>query len=90
MLSEDLITSAKTRNARAISTTRLTRPPKSARNRDRSYGYARDIALSRPGISADGLRAIVAVKEDASGYTAYLEKRDGMWRVIGRGCIWET
>jgi hypothetical protein len=90
MLSEDLIASALARNARAMSTRRVTRPPKTAKNQDRSYGYAQDVTISRPGISADGGHAIVAVQEDFSGYTAYLDKQDGIWHVIGRGCIWEA
>lgn len=87
-LSEELIASAKARNARSISVRRFTRPPRTARNQYRSVDYAKRIAVSRPGISQDGSTAIVAVEDESSGYTAYLERRAGIWSVVGRGCVW--
>lgn len=43
--------------------------------------------VSRPGMSVDGSKAVVTVREQShgSGYFAYLEKHDGVWRLVARG-----
>jgi hypothetical protein len=53
------------------------------------------IEISRPAISKDGLAAVVAIAHltwgdgnGSSGYTAYLEKKDGRWVVIGYSNVW--
>jgi len=53
------------------------------------------IAVSRPTISRDGLAAVVAIahwtwgdRNGSGGYTAYLEKKNGRWSVVGYSNVW--
>jgi hypothetical protein len=53
------------------------------------------IAVSRPTISKDGLAAVVAIAHltwgdhnGSGGYTAYLEKKNGRWSVVGYSNVW--
>jgi hypothetical protein len=44
------------------------------------------VIVSRPGLSADGLKAVVAVETATRhGWTAYLEKHKGTWTLVARG-----
>lgn len=93
-LSSELIQSALARNQERISV-RGVRPPaantwQGTRNPRASYWLR--VAFSRPGISEDGMKAIVAVEERTgvgpAGYTVYLEKRGDVWTVVGHGGNW--
>jgi len=45
--------------------------------------------ISRPGISADGSKAIMVIGDDEHGGIPYLEKRDGKWQVVALLGQWE-
>jgi hypothetical protein len=92
-IQSSLIDSLRARNRRAMSLRNIRRPPKpigEPRSDQRTETWGR-IALSRPGISADGLSALVAVTRSdfaIAGYVIYLEKRRGIWTVVGEGAAW--
>jgi hypothetical protein len=100
---QDLIDSARIRNRQSLSLMGFELPHGTVLQSTSSALWR--LTLSRPGISADGTRAIVAVTFDspsnqkqsttisvrgAYGETVYLAKREGTWRVIGRGTGWIT
>lgn len=88
-----LLDSARQRNRRPSSMKGIPLPPRMERDPridPRTEKWER-IDVSRPGVSKDGLTAIVAITRTdfaAAGYTVYLQKRDGQWRVAGEGGLW--
>jgi hypothetical protein len=92
---EALFTSLQARNKHSISLRKIPRPPKPGRNErfDKDTSHWERVALSRPGLGPDGLTALVAVMRSdnggGEGYGVYLEKRDGVWTVVGECCGYE-
>jgi hypothetical protein len=89
----ELIQSARARNRSAVSLRGIRPPPASAwqGRRNPDVAYWQRVSLSRPGISQDRSKAIVAIEEltiGPEGYTVYLEKRGGVWVVVGHGAHW--
>ena len=91
---EELVESTRVRNQRPVSTRGVTRPrPTSCSGATAANPWGR-VSLSRPGVSADGLRAVVVVLGTEKGigahggFVAYLEKRSGEWLVAGRSGRW--
>jgi hypothetical protein len=83
-----LVEKTKARNHRAITVRRLRIPPRRPRD-PKIHPYTEKwerMSLSRPGVSEDGLSALVAITRSdraLAGFSVYLEKREGMWRVVG-------
>ena len=94
---DDLITAAEAANKIAASLDAIRLPEGLALGGENSLADC-IVHLSRPGISAEGNRALVDVRVDAgnasircmSGLIYVLEKRDGRWRVKGEGDRWIT
>ena len=59
-------------------------------------GVSRIVTLSRPAFSADGTSALVSIQKSAvapccsDGYTAYVKKDGGSWKVVAYGGYWVT
>jgi hypothetical protein len=80
-ISDDLMNSLREHNRQRIRIRGITKPSHTERSADRRVGYWKTVSISRPGVSSDGLTALVAIAADYESYTAFLEKRDGQWRV---------
>jgi len=84
-----LLESARQRNRRATSLAIGALPPDGRWCRDSEESVRSCVIVSRPGLAVDGLAAVVAVMApDLSGWTAYLEKRQGGWQIVGRGFLY--
>jgi len=95
----ELIESIRLRNSRPVSLKGITRPRPTPRSGPTRVNVWRSVAVSRPGVTADGLKALVVVLgtegdcESRSGcafggYNVYLERQDRIWRVVGHGGSW--
>jgi hypothetical protein len=95
----DLIESVRLRNARGISIKGMRRPRPTPRSGANRVNVWRSVSVSRPGVTADGLKALVVVLGTEGdcrgrsgcahgGFNVYLERRDGLWRVGGHGGSW--
>jgi hypothetical protein len=91
-VSEKMLEHRRSNNRKSWSTAGLTLPPR--RTHDPSAPGTEvweRITVSRPGISEDGLSAIVAITRSdwaSAGFTVYLEKTGGAWKVVGEGGDW--
>jgi hypothetical protein len=85
----ELLESARQRNRRSVSIDLSALPPDGRWCRGTGESLRSCIVVSRPGVTSDGLKAAVAVlSPNLSGWTSYLEKRDGSWQVVGRGFLY--
>ena len=87
----DVLASLDARNTSTLSLRGVRQPARTARMADRDVRYAKAIVVSRPGVSADGLHALIEIgTDDASGFCIYLEKREGHWVAIADGANYES
>ena len=97
-VSDDLITAGEAVNRNAVSLDAIPMPKGVAFGGGENSRADCIVRLSRPGISAEGDRALVDLRVEAgdascrcpSGFIYLLEKRDGQWRVKGEGGHWIT
>jgi hypothetical protein len=81
-----LLESARQRNKRPFSIAASAVPAGLKWRGFSSEPFGGYVIVSRPGLSADGLKAVVAVQTPTfRGWTVYLEKHEGTWTLVARG-----
>ena len=98
-LSAELVESLRSRNEHSVSLLGIARPKPTRRSGATQVNPRRNVDVSRPGFSDRRTSAVVVIMGTEGdcrtrggcahgGYTAYLERNDGGWRVIGHGGHW--
>jgi hypothetical protein len=82
LISDELVNALRAANRKSVSLRRVAMIP---------HTKGRHDSISRPGVSRDGLSALIVHLNFAGGGAChYLEKRDGRWQIVASGLGWEV